>query len=554
MKRVKKAPRNMGHRAQLAALSIAIFVVFAAISYYFYSQLRHAQLGLIDDHEVIRFLGATGVVRLEDVPKILYTQTEVGQWGHALRLRPVYYLLRILEASLWGDRAGLWYLTRTFAVAGVGAGAAFVVLRALYRRTLSASRAIIAIVFAVVVGGLALTLAAWSDIATRLGPSEVYVGVGLVVLAIGATEAYLRPESMLGWILLFVGIVIVAGSKEDGVLLIVPVAIIYWLRFGRVRRQWMVATLGFLGLAFTLYIAIGVGLATFHAGADMYGNGRSLLGFNDALARDYYLNATFAFFLVALAWDVLHRPRAAVPVGATDTSRPVSFLLRNKLTLAAATCLYLVLGDAFFYQNYILMDGGFSPARYAFLSQVATLGGFVVILMIVTRLPALEWRMRTIIAIALVAVIVISPLDANIAWAVRARVTSAALSQASQDIHDEIRAGVTDIAQHPGAQVILLADHPFDYERVFALPQFLAFYGAANPVFVVADIPYSVSSSTPQYADLSSQLVDMANAGKMDSGWRITPSSRRDANAYTVCFSFDSPRANPACSSVHRIG
>jgi hypothetical protein len=96
----------------LAGLCVVLLVPYFAVSYHFFGPFVSAKFGLIDDHEILRFLGPNHVVRFWDIPRLLITKTEVGQWGTSSRLRPIYYILRLVETALWGDHAGLWYLTR----------------------------------------------------------------------------------------------------------------------------------------------------------------------------------------------------------------------------------------------------------------------------------------------------------------------------------------------------------------------------------------------------------------------------------------------------------
>lgn len=94
-------------------------------------QIKNAELWVIDDHQIIRYLGADGDLPLTEIPTTLLHGTEVGQYASALRFRPGYYLLKLLETSLWGDSVWLWYATRGLAFAAFLAAIAYVAIRLL---------------------------------------------------------------------------------------------------------------------------------------------------------------------------------------------------------------------------------------------------------------------------------------------------------------------------------------------------------------------------------------------------------------------------------------
>ena len=86
-------------------LPVLVMILFG---YFLLSNNFKAGLGMIDDHEIAMFLGSDGKICVSEIPSLLFS-TEVGQFGKALRYRPSYYFLRILESLLWQDKAILWY-------------------------------------------------------------------------------------------------------------------------------------------------------------------------------------------------------------------------------------------------------------------------------------------------------------------------------------------------------------------------------------------------------------------------------------------------------------
>src|ERR1051325_3504852 len=68
----------------------------------------HADFGMIDDHEIVTFLGKDNQIRISELFPL------IQQWAmeHDGRFRPGYYTLRIFEAFLVGGNAARWYANR----------------------------------------------------------------------------------------------------------------------------------------------------------------------------------------------------------------------------------------------------------------------------------------------------------------------------------------------------------------------------------------------------------------------------------------------------------
>src|SRR5262245_38435110 len=68
--------------------------------------------GIIDDHEVMAFVGNQGHLGLGQIPQLL-GKTEVVKIGQRFpRYRPTYYFLRLLETALWRNDPFFWYAFR----------------------------------------------------------------------------------------------------------------------------------------------------------------------------------------------------------------------------------------------------------------------------------------------------------------------------------------------------------------------------------------------------------------------------------------------------------
>jgi hypothetical protein len=214
--------------------------------------------------------------------------------------------------------------------------------------------------------------------------------------------------------------------------------------------------------------------------------------------------------------------------------------------------MYLVTGEAFFYQNSI-SGGDFSPLRYAFVTQLATLLACLIAFVGLVQLGVGRTGPWLLVALgaALVATVPLAARQVELTVTSN-RASSVATAARSIATFSQITAGARDTRLSRTAQVVLLVDAPSDYEKAYALPRYLAFYGREAPVYMKVDI---ASQSDPLSSRLTEELKDMALEGRLTYGWRITPYARLDSSKSTICFYFGRAPVNlKNCASKHQIG
>lgn len=224
--------------------------ILLVFGFYLVGNNFSAKLGIIDDHEIPMFMGSDGRVRLSEIPNTIL-QTEVGKWGEALRYRPSYYTLRVLETALWGENATAWYFTRyLILVAGMYLG---------YQIMTSYFPKIVAYLFIFYL----MTIPFWSDLLSRLGPSEIYGVVAIPLFVYGVLKQRLWMVAL--------GYLVTVGAKEN-FLILFP---ILWLYAGyRLYRRLISPRelIIYLILSiYTIFIVAGIQIATSKSGADVYG-------------------------------------------------------------------------------------------------------------------------------------------------------------------------------------------------------------------------------------------------------------------------------------------
>jgi len=240
-------------------LPVLVMILFG---YFLLSNNFKAGLGMIDDHEIAMFLGSDGKICVSEIPSLLFS-TEVGQFGKALRYRPSYYFLRILESLLWQDKAILWYGFR-YLMLVLSLVLGFKLMSSFYPKIIS-----YLFIF------YSLTMPFWPDLLTRLGPSEIYTVPGLMLFLFGFSK---KNQFWLTF-----GYLVCVGSKEN-FLFLFPIVLglfIYKVIKKQVNKVELLSYLLMIG--YTLFIGLAITLATKNSGADVYGTAISypdrILGF-----------------------------------------------------------------------------------------------------------------------------------------------------------------------------------------------------------------------------------------------------------------------------------
>lgn len=518
---------------------------------YLYAPLGGATLGMIDDHEILRFLGPDRSLSPTEIPGLLISSTEVGQWGEVSRFRPVYYALRMLEASVFGDAAPAWYVARIIATVLIALTFAALALAAVRTWTTTRAGRVAAAAFCGFVALSVVTLPSLPDMIMRLGPSEVYVGIGLAILATGAALAWRSSSSVVGWVLLPLGLIIAVGSKEDVVILVVPFIALYVLRFASMGRRPLVLALGAVAVAFAAFVGLGVVLGSAHSGGDIYGQERTIRDAVLLVPGNVFATIAAAALVVALV------TRRRVPsAGAGRGARLSATLVANPALLLTLLGLYAIVGELYFYQHNATPTG-FEPGRYGFLTVLATiLSVSAATWSAVPRMP--HGRLtRAALVFGLVVLVVVSPFGRQYLNAARGyRDAAAATAAGTQAFRASLDDGLRALAREPDQQVLIVVQRPFDYERVYSLPQFLAFYGGVEtPVFVRVDAATKVGLP-PYEAGLVRGLDEASKEGNLDQGWRISPISQWDGDRATSCFVFAPLEAEAEvddCDEVHVI-
>lgn len=549
--------RGRGKTAIFLLPGVLLTAFSIALTIFLFDPFRHAAFGLVDDHEILRYLGSDHRVALGDIPHILMTQTEVGQWGQSARFRPVYYFLRVSEAMVNGDHAGRWYLVRMAIMVCTAVGTSMLVLWAAFAAGSGRIRLFMSGALALLVAALIITLPAWQDISTRLGPSETYVALGLTVFLIGGCIVFGSPERTYAWLLFALGFTVAIGSKEDCILLLVPFVAVYFLRFTRAKMKPLVLVVFIAVILFAMFVALGVSLGLASAGSDVYGNQRSIGLFLSVISGNGYLFATLVAFFIAFVVESRSTP-ASTPIEQSGPIRRVTkYLSARPRSLVAALCVFFVLGEAYFYQN-SYSGTEILPARYGYLTEFCTVMAIsaAILSLFIVSLP----NALTAIALTLgvVSFIAASPVGNQLPVAIQAHRASAIATVGVLGANfAQIAGGASELSSKPTAQAVFIVDNAYDYEPVYSLPQFLAYYGRNEGIYLRMQMDGSLDNAPGRLKNpaLLADLYRMSRQGNVKENWRVLPEGSLKTDRPIVCFYVDSqPLDTSFCNSVFRVG
>lgn len=469
-----------------------------------------AKWGIIDDHEIMRFLtlGSGGQVALTDIPRLLLQDTEVGSLG--VRFRPSYYTLRLLETSLFGDRPEAWYAVRI---------AMYAVSVLLFWLCLFSW---IGILPATIISAFFLNFGFWADIFCRLGPGETYCVMGTALFAYGTTRLVrdpqtgpgVSPQAVFWWGVTILGTVVASGSKEN-FLLLVPVAwltaLVLW-RQGRLKIISAIAVLLITVWAVFLTYRVIAGVAA--VGSDVYGGSVS------STHRLYLLANVTGRILVTIGFWNLAAIAATVGVVArliNDRGEAKEFL-----TNVAQLVIYSVAFLLLYASQYSFYDGKWPcgnrydfPGALAFPLFWVTFAFFCLkIFKVIGLHPGIRNTVKAGLLVGLCCLISLKGFDSLIGKCCR----NAYLTNDFTRKFDLVTRKLSADPERP--LVLVCCKSPWCFEPVDSIRRFLTARGLQNPLFLMIE---DNVSQTPHERGLSSSLQRASLQG--DPSRRFLPLS-----------------------------
>lgn len=452
-----------------------------------------AEWSPIDDHEIPKFLGTDWHISLSELPSTAL-QTEIKNWGASKRYRPIYYSLRLLECWAWGANLGLWYTVR-IALLGITLGCSFFIMR----RPLGWLAAIALTAFL-------MTESFWADIWARLGPSEIYCVPGTALFLVGfqllwnfrsLSPGRVAPASALvpGLTALSLGFLMAVGSKENYLILCLPVAVLL-VRSLAVRPVLRGVSL-VCGLLLTLgaLLAIGIvrGVSTF---GHVYGMSVSVSA--SSLLRSLIIPEFFPFWVgvaLALAATYLMWVRLAT----ADRSGVIVSMMRPWMLWMGAGLMTYLSQVAFFGEPWptnirydfpgVIVPLVFPALLFGLVHKGAEKTGFA---------PEPLRILRGWLVVGLTALIVIKGFSSLTGATLRQVSTTKRYTSALQSL-------VQIASQNPKMPIVMYSSDPFDHEPMIGTSWFLASFRVQNPLYM--EIRHAKSSlGDPRRERVSKEL------------------------------------------------
>lgn len=428
----------------------ALCLLFA---FYLVGGNLRAAMGMVDDHEIARFLGNDGRLELREIPGTLLA-TEIGQWGRFLRYRPAYYSFRVLETLLWRDNASLWYAFRLVLLA-----ASLILGCRILALWLPRPLACLYTAFL-------MTLPFWPDILTRLGPSEIY--------ALPAFLLFIHGMAANNLWLSAAGYAVCIGSKENFLILFPILAGWFLYRRARGHRSAKESILAGILAGYTLFILLAILVATGKAGTDVYGTpigyGRRMAEFVariPTILRD--ANLLPALLVMAAGAGLILRK------GATEGWRNAAHHPLAIHTLILALTLGVIASQFVYYDNRLP-----SGTRYDFPAMLL-LPALNLMAMGTTVEMFRGHALGGIVRRAVYAcVILLCAMEIHRQGYGRIRTAAAKNANRTRAFQSEIANAARVLTAHPEADVVFVSQSCSDTEYIVSVSRYLEAEGITN--------------------------------------------------------------------------
>ncbi len=506
-----------------------ILVLFFALSWNLITLrgLLKSKFGLIDDHELIKFLGPDRDLKVSETFSLLFSSTEVGEWGESKRFRPTYYFLRLLQVAILEDSASGFFFYRILIMSLTATLVG--VLAACLANSLGRKISIVSLLFWTLLASL---LPVWSDVVTRLGPSELEQSAFYTLMIILIMLAVSRPENRMNWILISVLALISAGEKENMAIVFVVALLGMYYSKARLTSKKLLASVVILSGILVALIELGPMIAIHHGNAtDIYGQNRGPTELLRVLLQGIVSPHIFICLFFSLVVVFAGRQ------GKLKIPREIAFLMLG---------LNLILISEF-----VFYAGNVRGNRYSMITQITLLIYLVIGTLLIRELSVLSNRIKQR---SWVSEVVVAGLSLSIlltpAFASKNALTIYASADQSRKMSNNFQnklESVLKIAKKEN-KVKFVVQSSWDYEPIYSTITYLSNYNQ-NLEFTleVAVQPENTILGTM----LLDKLKNMATDGNKD--WKVSPLSNFSNQRFTCIFFDLVANSAPNCVSSQVI-
>lgn len=476
-----------------------------------YWPLLKSNLSWIDDHEFVTYFQSRHGLRLIDVPRVFWNQTEIGSWQNTVRFRPFYFFQRVLFTSIFELSATPRFIIRIIS-ASITSSILAVAICTLGMQSKEIRKTFgdyTLFLTSLVVAFVLLTQSGWSDIVTRLGPSELELAFGFSLFLLGYSRVLVSrvSPSQFEFFLLLSGLIICTGSKENGLVLVLPAAHVVFA-YGLPslnKKRWFVISC-FVGCyCVSIFSAITNGIV--RQGSDVYNNSRGMdvilqdltTAIQSSLSRQMLLTTALLFF--------------------------ISHFSSNRGAGTFSLLLWaIVITEQIYYSS-----GSSSLPRYLILSQLSHV--LSIALIIFCLLSWLGSRGTTPIQFSVVLCVFLASIGGSLSGVRQIAEASKTRMEITSDWEqtvNRIRNASTTIGAQ---QIVIEVDGTARYELTASVGRFLEILSpGTNNVLLMADPVVD----DPNFDEgLYKQMLNSSYSGNV--AWNIKPKSSLSKTVNTVC-------------------
>ena len=528
---------------------LLIIGISLLVSFYIFGENLKAQWWIIDDHEMMAFLGDDGHLDLKEIPTKLLLDTEVGGIGGKPRYRPSYYFLRLLETSLWGNKPQYFYITRLIICSF------FIFVCWLIVKDVVGF-----------IGGFIFTMAVmsfnyWADIYSRLGPAETYAVLGLSLFCFGF-YGYLKKNksknTKLCWFCIFLGAIISIGSKENMVLLAIPV--LWILADSIIRKRLTISQFIFsaAALSFCAFIVFAVLLGISNRGGqDIYATDVSVSSISIVLINEirtlpysiikYY---SLTVLMIAISYVFIIFGLTITTVFQKNAANQIKNNVRKILIRCAAYlgCIYLI----FLSQRIFYAQGWPTGLRYDFPGKLGEM--FTLIFLIGACLQLFnELNVKRFVTLSFKFgyCILFSVLIIQNNYFFESRESARINAQRTNLFTKHINQIKEEVSFHPDYPIVFQSFEVLDYEPIFSTKYFLQANKVPNKIMLNAN---GYASQSFLENTLEKTLATKIEQTSLNGGWVGFSPLVNIADLKGECFNLDfSGTSNSDCINLGKI-
>lgn len=512
--------------------SSAVLALLVAISLKTNSPSFNAWYGPIDDHDFLQISNPRGLIGIgQNIQQYFLETGGLGNLGHTPRYLPVYYFLRFIIISILGGHPGFLYFFRACSQA-ICAFLVYLICKNLSQGS-KFQRYLVEFI-AIITSMLILSAPSWIDISTRLGPSEMELSIGICLTIIGLfnltnTHDNVNKNYDFFFLVLLIGVSIASGSKENGLVSVVPLGYVLITKKNWIRQKTKRIIFAAMSTIIPSAVAYNV-IKVISSGSDVYGNQRNSGTIVSAIIERAQ-NPNFYVILGSTTIIALNYLRAKGNSGRGST-----------VVVVFLAVLYL--SEGIFYSNIFL------PLRYGLLSDLAVLLciGMTLADLIGSKIT-FTGASKLIVAIAVVSALslelyVLTPYANLKSHFIQSKSNSNYTNNWKSQI---LGVREASILQSTAPIVLYEQSSDDDFERIASIVKYLRFVGANNLVYLI------VLEQENKTNVLLSDLWDISLSGS--KRWDVEPLNKINKSKNAICISFgDDPRiTGDLSSSISKI-